>query len=318
MLQTYNQIFMKNYTFAALIVFAVSFLYSCSNDKNQKGCTDMMALNYNPKAKINDGSCRYGNINFNPTGHGHTDITGGGGGGNTNPSIGTLNVPQKNMGLIILKTALWCGPCGSQGHPTFVQVYTENKDKAVSMKVNSSDALSVSYIDNAMSSNFGISGIPNFVAVNNFDAWPASTINSEVNQHFSNDVVISNGSARARFVGDKVEIDGRARFFKDVSGDYFMAIYLLEDGVIAEQSGYTGDNAPMATHNNLVRASASLNAFGEKISLQGVTPEATVVNKSYVIDFDVDNWKRENLKIATVIWKFDETDSKYKFVNGSW
>ncbi len=300
--------------YSSLFVITV-ILFSCKDEERSKGCTDILASNYNPNAKVNDGSCVYNsNGGFPVTGHGHHNIIGGGGSGT---STGTLTVPKKNMGLIALKTALWCGPCGSQGNPTFIQAYTENEGKAVALKVHSSDAFSVSYLDNDFSSNFNITGIPRFVACTNNSAWPLSTINNEVTQHISNEMVFVNGAARGTLKGDKLEIEARARFFEEMSGEYYMAVYVLEDGLKAEQTGYQGIDAPIATHNNVVRAVASLSAFGEKISEEaGITPQGKVVNLSYTLDFNP-SWKKEKLKLAVIIWKKDEATGNFSFVNAN-
>ncbi len=54
--------YIKTILFSVIILFAL-FSTSCNKDK---GCTDSLANNYDPLAKEDNGSCKYG-VNFSPT-----------------------------------------------------------------------------------------------------------------------------------------------------------------------------------------------------------------------------------------------------------
>lgn len=87
---------MKKLSFYALAILVGSF-YSC----NREGCTDQNAINYDEKAKNDDGSCVY--EDGNGTG------TGNGGGGNTdNPDFnlaGNTTVPEVITDVVSSSTA---------------------------------------------------------------------------------------------------------------------------------------------------------------------------------------------------------------------
>ena len=89
---------MRKLSFYALAIVVASF-YSC----NREGCTDQNAINYDEKAKNDDGSCIY------EDGNGGTGGTGGTGGGNTEDPdynlAGTTSSPEVISNIFTSSTA---------------------------------------------------------------------------------------------------------------------------------------------------------------------------------------------------------------------
>lgn len=123
-------------------------------------------------------------------------------------------------------------------------------------------------------------------------------------------------------VGDKMNITSKIKFFKNVTGEYYISFYLCEhdiDGGVNSGVGYkqTGGSSDYK-HNNVVRSGNDMNnAYGKTISVGSVLSN-TVIDYSCSIDVNP-KWNKSKLFVTAVIWKKNSDNMavcKYLFVNG--
>ena len=88
------------------------------------------------------------------------------------------------------------------------------------------------------------------------------------------------------------EVNAKARLFSELSSAYRFAAYIVEDKVVGEQKGITGNY----THRHVVRAMLSSNVRGDGL---GEVAAGTEAEKTY--SFKVDpQWNLENLSVAVL------------------
>lgn len=110
--------------------------------------------------------------------------------------------------------------------------------------------------------------------------------------------------------GDQLTINAEAKLFSDMTGNYVMGAYLIEDKAIGPQSGPAGANGN-PEHHLVMRGSLSSSAWGEPIITTSGTA-GTVIQKTYTATLPA-NYKKENLSYGIIIWKVIGT--KHLFVN---
>jgi thiol-disulfide isomerase/thioredoxin len=239
-----------------------------------------------------------------------------------NPSTTTaVTIEQKNKALVIDVTGTWCPPCGAYGIPGFNYAIENAKDKIVPFAVHSSDPLSVTAM-NAVSNlpRFKSSSVPRIAAGNGlvFSAGVYSDIVATGNKIISSvDTFIANNPVTAgialnnlKFDGTKVSVDVSTKFFNaQASGDYQLAIYFYENGVVSPQQKSGLPEDPNQQHDHVIRTLASATAWGEAITVSGNTN-----TKNYSANLN-SKWNTEKMGAIAIIWKKIGTD--YLYINGN-
>jgi hypothetical protein len=239
-----------------------------------------------------------------------------------NPSSTTgITIEQKNKALVIDVTGTWCPPCGAYGIPGFNYAIANAKDKIVPFAVHSSDPLSVTAM-NAVSSlpRFKSSSVPRIVAGNGlvFAAGVYSDITatgtkiiSSVDTFIANNPVIAGIALNnLKFDGTNISVDVSTKFFDtQAAGDYQLAVYFYENGVVSPQkkSGLPEDLNQQ--HDHVIRTLASATAWGEAITVSGNTE-----TKSYSALLNT-KWNTAKMGAIAIIWKKIGTD--YLYINGN-
>ena len=164
---------------------------------------------------------------------------------------------------------------------------------------------------------FTISGWPNFWIGNNYKGTNTN-VTSEVNTYLG-ETNVANAVVLVTKNGDGTwEIKVQVEFFAAGSGEYYVAVYITEDGIDGSAPytsggyGQNGSTNPNYTHDHVLRASANGSPWGESI---GSSPGAgTVVSKTYAVTLDSD-WVESNLHLNAIIWK--KSGSSYEYVNAT-
>ena len=224
-------------------------------------------------------------------------------------------VPEVQQSLITKVTATWCINCGTWGWAFFEDILADNGDKAIMWKAHYSGDLQ-SPVANNLASNFNVSGQPRFI-LNNTDQGVSSG-NSATKRTAVQETVnanaelapLANTGIIATLDGNTISVQTKTRFFQEASGDYFLGLYIVEDGVIADQSGQ-GNNT---SHSNILRTAFTTSAFGEQIA-EGQTSAGTEIDYSQSISVNA-AWNTDNVKIVAIIWEKTGATS-YEFVNGN-
>lgn len=235
-------------------------------------------------------------------------------------------VPEKNVALINKVTGSLCPPCGSWGWTTFDELMTRNGKNAIYMGTYSDNFVAKLFITQAaedMENAWGVTGFPTFAA-NGIAQLDRATgginiqgeinkVNAVVDAHIAGDVYVNSGF-RSEIKDDVMTIETKTKFFKEVGGDVYLAVYLMEDKVIGYQSGHA--DGANTSHHHVLRGAAQLDgsakaeSWGYKIGT-GTTASGTTLDNKFTID--VKGYNKDNLEVAVVVWR--KVGVRYQFLN---
>jgi len=269
------------------VFFVFVFLTTISSCR-KKGCTDPISLAYDIEARKDDGSCTY---------------------------------PENDRKtLIYYSTGIWCQYCGdigksfiddiSSNYPD-VQIISLHKNDELTSNVSS---LTQSYLDSVN----GLLGCPYFYSGLNSVISPSNSPNnySQLASAIEDDLNLFseiNMDLEYSINGNAMNIKVQSKLSSESSSDnYYLSVYILENGVVKEQN-IAGNYNQNFTHNNVLRKEASdnINVFGSSLNFDVNGNDLT---SFYDIPLDsTGEWNYSNLYVVAIAWQ--ENDSNHKFVN---
>ncbi len=241
----------------------------------------------------------------------------------TNPPVNpTIEYVQVNKELVMDITGTWCPPCGSYGIPGFNRAVEISNNNMIPMSVHSGDVLSCATGDELMKyAPFTSNSVPRITMGNGllFPAGVYSDTNATAGKIISalvdsaaGDVIVGTTISNLKTADAKLTFDVNSKFFLDTKGDYYMAVYILEDGIVSPQNKADGTIKKDQVHNHVLRGSAS-KTFGDSLATGSITAKKEI-KKSYSVTIPT-AWKAANLQVAAVVWS--KVGTKYYFVNGN-
>ena len=242
----------------------------------------------------------------------------------TTTASAQVTVPETTKALYNKKTASWCPPCGEWGWTTNEAIETGIGDKAVSFKLSASSSgdlyhpVCADLYDGYDTQ--GQTGWPNFY-VNAFNETeyvgtgisPTTTQSnciSAVNNFYSATTADINAGYSVSHTANSITVDVTTKFFNAMDGDYYTAIYLLENNIPYSQDGISGT----AIGDHILRASFTGNSWGDQVG-SGSVSAGTTVDNSYTISMDP-SWDISNLTVITVVWE-DLGGGMYDVINAN-
>ena len=180
-------------------------------------------------------------------------------------SLSAQIVPEVQKSLITKKTATWCSNCGSWGWTFFKDLIDENSEKAYFFAAHYSGDL-VNQVSQDIANAVAGSGQPRFSF--NETAQPVGSSNTS-NSLASFQILVDDFNAEAPVANVGLEalwdeynqqilVLANTKFFQNTIGEYYTAVYLVENNVVAFQQSQ-GANA---MHPKILRASFTDNSFG--------------------------------------------------------
>jgi len=213
---------------------------------------------------------------------------------NVEPDV--TNVSTAYKVFLIEYTSTGCGPCGTYGYPAFKETYEKYPNEVTGIKISTGWSGSVAGVSE-ISSFHGFSGTPDAAVNEGKSMYPNA-------KTFANFAINARGvKAKAgvgiskTISGNTVEIKTKTVFFEDVSGDYNLALYVVENGIMATQSGISG--GPVA-HNNVLRGLPN-GAFG--VNIASSPSQGTVIDGTYSYTVKGSIKNPDNIQVVAVIWK---------------
>lgn len=233
-----------------------------------------------------------------------------------------LNPTATQKGFAIEYTSTTCSICGSKGGP-LIHKYAEDAPNSVvlALHVNGSsdpmanNQLSYGFSDDRPSGG----GIPSF--------WVGDEKTSTNDQDAMLNLIATGNAIAGVDIkytkeGDNMKVETLTKFFGAGTGDYYLSVYILENGIDGSSTAPTGYVQPGASysypnddykHDFVIRAaSVGNNVMGEKIVTDPTADQE--ISKSYTIALDP-SWEKTLYAVA-VIWKYDMNGTiKYSYVN---
>lgn len=222
------------------------------------------------------------------------------------------DVPQEQKVVITKIGATWCPNCGTQAWDNFTALTDDYANKAVILSIHPSTSSqlhapeSIDFSKNLPSAF----GQPLFYVsrtkyrTGEILANAATAINEAENAS-----PVVNAGVTATIKNNTLEVQTKVKFFKEGSGDYYLSLLVVEDGVIEYQSQRGND----ANHKKLLRSSLTGGTFGQPIFNGAIDANTEFTfTDSKAID---GNWNTENLEVTAIIWK--KVEDTYEFENAN-
>ncbi len=216
----------------------------------------------------------------------------------------SITVKEEQQAFVLLTTATWCGYCASWGIPTFEGAF--NGDDGVDGDRVNGVALHYSDTDPmyhemaaTIKSQFAIGGPPNLWIEfdNTHNLNPGGWVSAIKSRQAENSPDCGIGM-NVKQDGNDFTIDVRVKFFNSMSGTYNLAIYISEDGIIANQSGGTADYV----HNHTFRGEVTANnAWGVEM-FSGSSPSDFTDSFTYTASGSV---VADNVSFVAVVYEMD-------------
>ncbi len=225
----------------------------------------------------------------------------------------TLDVEEKNSVLIAKHTWTGCGPCGGWGFTNFQSLMDNNpNDVHLAFKRGNVGGYDNQAIYDFFKSTFDIQGgTPTF----HYNLDETSSVGNARDQMDAQGV-IANANYEMTIQGSKIILNTTTKFFKDASGTYRIAPYLVVDNLIANQAGHP-DGANTAHKKVPVDVARPVGAatsnYGGYIIADGSIKSGYAVNLECEVDIDP-SWDPADISFALMIFQ-DLGGGSYSLVN---
>ncbi|MEZ5043730.1 MAG: Omp28-related outer membrane protein [Saprospiraceae bacterium] len=227
-----------------------------------------------------------------------------------------IEIPKSQVPLITKISASWCPHCGNWGWNFYEGLREDNVGKAIMVTAHYSGDYRTD-AGAAIASNFGIIGQPEFyigtdrVAANsNNYASMVPSVNSIVNAQLGTAPVVQSGIKARLQPNGMMTVNTSTQFFSTTTGEYYLAMYLLENNFV----GYQAGQGNAAAHKNILRAVIGGENFGDLIGL-GEIAANTKVDLEHDFNLGSSSFQVGNVEIVAVIW--EKIGNKYKYVNAN-
>lgn len=237
---------------------------------------------------------------------------------NSGPSKAELSFVKKTRPVFFEMTSTGCPGCGGWGKPTFAKLAQQYGEDItpVAVHIKYGDPMitteSTAIWDNIDGNRFTpmiFVQDENAVIVNGGYIQQESEANAI---KLLDEALMTEQPALAANIqkaDDKWTVTYGAKFIDMMAtGEYSLSCYLIEDGIVHQQSNYA--NNP-ATHDHVIRTSSS-GAFGNTFSATDLEDNEV----SWVSELSISgDYNKDNLYITLVLWK--KTNGRYAAINGT-
>lgn len=223
------------------------------------------------------------------------------------PTATELTFDGRTRALLQEYTSTGCPGCGSWGKPTFMELATKHADEAVALSLHikyrdpmitaESEALGDNRTAPLFTPQIWVDG-ENAVLIRGGGIDPGSAANASRLIKRAVQTEQPAVALHTTFAKDRVQVGYGARFATTPrDGEYALACYLVENGIVYKQAGHA---ANPATHDHVLRASAD-GAFGSAISVAQLDAQRTATRThSFAL---TDTQGGRNTHALVVLWK---------------
>ena len=215
-------------------------------------------------------------------------------------------VQEKQMSIVVKKTATWCSNCGSWGWQWFKDAIDDTEGDAfpIALHSTSSQLKPPMDLDGALIAQFsGNGGFPTFF-VNGVGQSSYSNLVSAVGAAAAMSPVAGIG-LETGYANDLIQVQGNLQFFQPYEGEISVAYYLIRDSLVFTQAAQ-GANA---IHRFVVLDVLEGSPFGS-IQQVDMEPGESMIVPAQAAYPDLDP---DQHHILGVIWSF--ANGTYSFMN---
>ncbi|MBK7342958.1 MAG: T9SS type A sorting domain-containing protein [Saprospiraceae bacterium] len=217
-------------------------------------------------------------------------------------------VQDKQMSLVVKKTATWCSNCGSWGWQWFKELIEDTDGDAytIALHSTSSQLKPPMDLDGSLLAHFtGNGGFPTFF-VNSVAGSNYNALVNAVTAASTQDPIAGLGILTG-YENGEIACQGKVEFFEPYAGELFVGYYIIEDSLVFGQTA----QGPNAIHRFVLRDAMEAKPFGNGMTLD-VQPGESVLFSS-VQAYPASALDR--LSLLGVIWTY--ANGKYSYLN-SW
>jgi thiol-disulfide isomerase/thioredoxin len=210
-----------------------------------------------------------------------------------------ISVSSRYKPVMFEYSATWCNPCGVYGYPAIHGLLEEYKHQITAVLMHPNDGI-VDIEPAGMEDIidfFGFSGTPSSAVNAGPDTYP-TYLEPKITQALTANPTAKAGVGIAHKVeGNNFVVTTKTVFFEQVSGNYNLAVYMVENGIMETQSGQTGE----VPFDHILRACADGKAFG--VSVAANPEKGFKIDNTFTIAIPNDVRNKENLQVVAVIYK---------------
>jgi len=164
----------------------------------------------------------------------------------------------------------------------------------------------------AIKQNFGSGGKPNFYVNGVSLGTSTSAANAAAAASISSSSVVASANFEATYEGEVLKVVAEAKFFSEVSGEYYMGAYVIENNVNGPQAGPIGASGNVDHHLMMRGSMTSSSAWGEQIVAS--SNSGTSVDKEFTVTIP-STYNKANINVGVIIWK--KVGGNYEYVNAA-
>ena len=219
----------------------------------------------------------------------------------------SITVTADQEAFVLLSTATWCPHCADWAIPAFEDALTgqdgidASKVNGFSLHYSGSDPLFKQMADD-IKSDLGVGGTPGLWI--DFDSQYSNIPTSWKNAIKSRQAGTNAPCGVALKVeknGNSATIYAKVRFFTPTTGNYNIAVYVVESGLVAQQSTPSGSD-PNYVHNYVLRDEATGgNTYGSLL-FNGSSADVYQVTVNYTASPEIN---MNNVKFVAVIYEMN-------------
>lgn len=229
-----------------------------------------------------------------------------------------IEVTQTQKSLVTKHTATWCPICGTSESWDLQQYFVDNLDGKNAVVLSAHQSVSSKLYSKAgkellnafQTAVYQPEFFFNTTKLNGNEEAIKAEVIAKVNQAATQTAVVQTG-LKATYITstDSLVVVTKTKFFQAATGEYRLAILLVEKVVEETQASRTG----LQAHKRIVRKTLTPNVTGVLLS-NGAVAANVEFNSNFTIKWN-NQYNLNNIEIVTLIWKRNTTTNKLEFVN---